>query len=603
MALSSRGLLLRVVVAAAVAFDWAALGSPAPTPAPVPVSAQQSELGATPAPLSPALCAARVRHLEALVAKLELELQAASQERLEAPGTKAFYRHAFLAFVCVAMAALAAGLTMGLVSIEPMEMKIIVNTEDKDMPAEQDKLKLKEDQEAARKVLPLIQDHHRLLVTLLLMNSLANEALPLFLDKIVPSWLAVILSVTLVLMFGEIIPSAIFTGSDQLKIAASFAPVVSFFKMLLTPVALPIARALDFLLGEDHKGRYNFAELRAIVGIHANLLNDESAHMATFKAHDDKNMGIITTTAPHNFNDETVVIFTDAPGHPAKSTKLEAKNAFYYVSPCDPLVGRDPSCTFRLYSSVDRHPEDLITFNAGELSSGAFLAQERDEIKIMHGVMNLTHMTAADGLTPLSRVHMLERSATFTRASMAKILELGHSRLPVYSGSLHNVRGFILVKTLIVVSPDEGRKVEDIETQQLVLVTPHIPMLDLLNKFQASRCHMALVCSAPEAVRKAWESGSVVPPDVHMMGIITLEDVIEKLIQEDIYDEQDSDMKSRHSLSPSSPWMTASPSRKPGRSLTHHPGSKKEGLKAAARSRASSDTLAEPLLNSCRGEP
>ena len=40
----------------------------------------------------------------------------------------------------------------------------------------------------------------------------ANEALPLFLDKIVPSWLAIILSVTFVLFFGEIIPSSLFTG-------------------------------------------------------------------------------------------------------------------------------------------------------------------------------------------------------------------------------------------------------------------------------------------------------------------------------------------------------------------------------------------------------
>ena len=37
------------------------------------------------------------------------------------------------------------------------------------------------------------------------------QALPLFLDRIVPSYMAIILSVTLVLFFGEIIPSAIFT--------------------------------------------------------------------------------------------------------------------------------------------------------------------------------------------------------------------------------------------------------------------------------------------------------------------------------------------------------------------------------------------------------
>jgi hypothetical protein len=49
-------------------------------------------------------------------------------------------------------------------------------------------------------------------VTLLLFNSLANEALPIFLAELVPGYVAVALSVTMILVFGEIIPSAVFTG-------------------------------------------------------------------------------------------------------------------------------------------------------------------------------------------------------------------------------------------------------------------------------------------------------------------------------------------------------------------------------------------------------
>jgi len=491
-------------------------------------------------------CDAQAAALRVRIAELEAELAAirtepvavGAAEVLEQPGTRAFYQHAFMALCCVLLAALAAGLTMGLVSIEPMEMKIIVNTEDKDMLAEKDKIKLKDDQDAARRVLPLIHDHHRLLVTLLLMNSLANEALPLFLDKIVPSWLAVILSVSLVLIFGEILPSAVFTGSEQLRIAAMFAPLVACCKFFLAPIAVPLAKVLDIFLGEDHKGRYNFAEVRAIVGIHADLRN-EAVQAAIFKQHDDKQLGIISTSKPHHFTDETVVVFTDAPGHPAKSTKLRADGTFYFVQPCDPLVGRDPACTFKLYSSEARDVADLITFSKGELESGAFAVQERDEIKIMHGVMKLTHMTAKDKVTTLSEVDMLEASQDLTRRTMDSILGLGHSRLPVYREDKHNVRGFMLAKTMIVVSPDDGNKVEDLDINPLVLVDPEIPMLDLLNKFQADRCHIALVTSDPEAVRTAWKNDSVIPPDVHMMGIITLEDIIELLIQEDIYDEHD----------------------------------------------------------------
>mgnify|MGYP006902753980 CR=1 FL=1 len=45
-----------------------------------------------------------------------------------------------------------------------------------------------------------------------------NEALPIFLNAIVPEYIAIILSVSFVLVFGEIIPSAVFTGPKRLTI-------------------------------------------------------------------------------------------------------------------------------------------------------------------------------------------------------------------------------------------------------------------------------------------------------------------------------------------------------------------------------------------------
>ena len=56
------------------------------------------------------------------------------------------------------------------------------------------------------KVYHIIEKHHMLLVTLLISNAFAMETLPIFLDSIVPSYLAIIISVTSVLFFGEIIP-------------------------------------------------------------------------------------------------------------------------------------------------------------------------------------------------------------------------------------------------------------------------------------------------------------------------------------------------------------------------------------------------------------
>lgn len=61
----------------------------------------------------------------------------------------------------------------------------------------------------ADKIIPLIRNSHYLLVTLLLNNAAAMEALPIFLDKLVDPVTAIIVSVTAVLFFGEIIPQSI----------------------------------------------------------------------------------------------------------------------------------------------------------------------------------------------------------------------------------------------------------------------------------------------------------------------------------------------------------------------------------------------------------
>merc|ERR1719171_3342582 len=83
----------------------------------------------------------------------------------------------------------------------------------------------KERQKASR-ILRLTTDHHRLLITLLLANTAANEALPIVLDRIVPPFLAVLLSICGVLIFGEILPMSLLTGPKQLEFIAKSACVV-----------------------------------------------------------------------------------------------------------------------------------------------------------------------------------------------------------------------------------------------------------------------------------------------------------------------------------------------------------------------------------------
>jgi len=103
----------------------------------------------------------------------------------------------------------------------------------------------------SQKLIPIINRHHLLLVTVMLWNASATEALPIFLNELVPEYLAIIISVTLVLFVGEIIPAAILTGPKQLQITASLAPLVYLVMAIFFPLAYPISLVLDYIIGHE----------------------------------------------------------------------------------------------------------------------------------------------------------------------------------------------------------------------------------------------------------------------------------------------------------------------------------------------------------------
>jgi CBS domain containing-hemolysin-like protein len=134
----------------------------------------------------------------------------------------------------------------------------------------------------AASLVPLISRHHLLLVTLLLLNATAMEMLPLALDKLVPQFVAIIMSVTLILFVGEIFPAAVMTGPYQLQIVNFLTPFVYLIMVLFFPVSYPISRILDVCLGHDEGlSTYNRMELRTMVRIqHEFILKEQQVKAA-----------------------------------------------------------------------------------------------------------------------------------------------------------------------------------------------------------------------------------------------------------------------------------------------------------------------------------
>jgi metal transporter CNNM len=97
----------------------------------------------------------------------------------------------------VIIAGLMSGLTLGLMSMDVVELEVLKRSG------------TAKEQCYAAAIMPIISNQHFLLVTLLLCNAVAMEALPLFLDRLADPVTAIVISVTAVLVFGEIFPQAV----------------------------------------------------------------------------------------------------------------------------------------------------------------------------------------------------------------------------------------------------------------------------------------------------------------------------------------------------------------------------------------------------------
>eukprot|EP01035_Chromulina_nebulosa_P023234 gene23234-30116_t len=402
---------------------------------------------------------------------------------------------------CVICAALAAGMTMGLLSLDSLKLrvKLLVGTESEKIAAKRHDNELFVFQSHNHsinvtnlRILPLIENHHFLLCTLLLFNALANEALPIFLDAVLPAWAAVLISVTLVLLCGEILPTAIFTGPDQLVIASRCTGLVYFLEIIFYPIARPMALLLDRFLGSDCDDDY--------------MRRDEISAM----------LRIISDGQPslrHNSRERI------------KSSEVR----------------------FSSLKSSDVEEEEQIEEGARASDAPSFSEEaplSADEVTVVTGVLALAKKTIQDVFTPLDQVDMLCEDNLLDRQTLAAIDRVGHSRLPVFRGENRtNIMGFLLVKKLVgLLAGADGSlvRVGDISLNQPLILGTKQSLLDVLALFQRGQSHLALVSDQPIELQTHYSSSDDPPPSrCAPLGIVTLEDILEEMLQSEILDEGD----------------------------------------------------------------
>ncbi|KAG0346487.1 hypothetical protein BG005_000723 [Podila minutissima] len=150
-----------------------------------------------------------------------------------------------------------------------------------------------------------------------------------------------------------------------------------------------------------------------------------------------------------------------------------------------------------------------------------------DEVTIIASVLDLKEKPVSSVMTPLEDVFTLSEDAILDEQLMEEIVSAGYSRIPIYRhDDPNNFIGMLLVKRLITYDPEDHIPVRQFTINSLPEAAPNTSCLDILNFFQEGRSHMAIVTSDP--------GGFGLPA-----GIITLEDVIEELLGEEIVDESD----------------------------------------------------------------
>ncbi|OMO92153.1 hypothetical protein COLO4_17822 [Corchorus olitorius] len=115
-------------------------------------------------------------------------------------------------------------LTLGLMSMSLVDLEVLA------------KSGTPRDRKHAAKILPVVKKQHLLLCTLLICNAAAMEALPIFLDGLVTAWGAILISVTLILLFGEAGKGGELTHDETTIIAGALELTEKTAKDAMTPI-------------------------------------------------------------------------------------------------------------------------------------------------------------------------------------------------------------------------------------------------------------------------------------------------------------------------------------------------------------------------------
>ncbi|KZO98901.1 DUF21-domain-containing protein [Calocera viscosa TUFC12733] len=158
--------------------------------------------------------------------------------------------------VLVILSGIFAGLTLGYMSLDETQLHVLSVS---GSPSQQ---------KYARQIAPIRKNGHLLLTTLLLANMIVNETLPVVTENVLGGGIqAVVISTVLIVIFSEIIPQSV-CSRYGLVIGAKMAIPMRGLIYLLFIVAWPVAKLLELVLGPHQGIIYRRQELKELINMH-----------------------------------------------------------------------------------------------------------------------------------------------------------------------------------------------------------------------------------------------------------------------------------------------------------------------------------------------
>lgn len=160
----------------------------------------------------------------------------------------------------------------------------------------------------------------------------------------------------------------------------------------------------------------------------------------------------------------------------------------------------------------------------------------QSEKRILTAALEISEKKAGDLMKPLDKVFMLDIDTCLTRDTLNQIYQKGYSRIPIYEKERNNIVGILMSRELILVNPEKMlisiRQLFKVLIKNVIEIPVDTKLEPVLNCFKKGHSHMGIVT---ELVPKAGEDEG----DIKIVGILTLEDIIEVLIHSEELIDQD----------------------------------------------------------------